>query len=165
MDNLNSEVKVCNKCGLTKHIDEFGLTRSSINGKTYRRHSCKSCTNKTGAAKPKKDTIVFSKANTINYMLEQPTPKPKPNPLNQFTDDEVVIIKKLIKQYNTQTKKPTIKELINLVINNENGKINKTYSMNIEIIEKVKQYSKDHGINKSNLVNLALEYFFTYNTL
>lgn len=162
------EFKTCNKCGENKPLDAFGSGTS--NGKAYTRGSCKSCIQEARKAKnktPNNKTIREGIAMDSNIINKPEPTKYKP----QFTDTEYNILKDLINNYTdlkasmSQNKaQPDIKQIISEVLSEDCEKVNKTYSMDISLIDAMKVYCKENRIYQSDLINIAVKDFMKRNT-
>jgi hypothetical protein len=87
---------------------------------------------------------------------------------NQFTDEEVIKLKEILKDIEGNNNsaiidnKKTIldhNESIIKLISNRTNRVKTTYNMDIEIKKSLDKYATKTGLNKSDIVNIALEEF------
>lgn len=167
---MEESERTCKKCGVKKPIDEFRLSTSY--GKSYRRHSCKACDQEArkGNVNASNKIKIIKEEIPMKYNVIKPEIKKQEPVRAQFTDEDYEILrcimdnwsnlKEIIRENKTQ---PDIKQIISEVLSEDYEKVNKTYSMDVSLIDNMKVYCKDNRIYQSDLVNMAVRFFMKMN--
>lgn len=166
--------KTCKTCGVLKNLEDFKKDKQAKDG--YK-NKCKACVNEyernrvkgksnTSSRIKKSNTytstsntnrIYHNDTNTVNSNINTSTSNTNRNfnteRINnhmEFTDNEVKILKLLVKSLKSL-------ELDGLEFKQ---RIKRTYSMCKKVDEMLENYNKETGINKSDIVNIAVQQYF-----
>lgn len=148
------DVKTCNKCGIEKNLDKFGILVKK-NGSKYYRNQCKECvykfTNEHRKSKNKSDNSKYTTKLENNNLTENPIEK-ETNIMNSFSDKEIKILKEIILTWGKQTPQAVNSKL-------KENRVKTTYNINQELKQTIDSFANTNeiGLNKSDIVNIALD--------
>lgn len=151
---IELESKICNKCGEQKELSKFPKFSQRDGVTTGWRNTCNACMYKR---RKKTDTM-----DTPKYLKEKPVLIPEYEEYEEyedfeletqkrvdFTEDEIIRLKAFIDGFDkfTKRKEEDVKRA---------GKDKITFKLDVNIIEILRQRSKDSGINISDIINAIL---------
>ncbi len=145
MDNT----KVCKHCNVEKDINDFAMYKNREGIKVHR-NVCKTCQNR----QQNKSRGHSAENKNISPEIENKTIENKEKEyksMDIFNDNEIAILKQIIKEYNS----------VNTDITIEKGqRIRKTYNIDEVLSKKILQEARKQGITASDILNIAVKKYF-----
>ncbi len=150
------ETKVCSKCKVEKELNN----KNFIWKKTYWEGRCRECFNKSRRTKNTNENIspkINNKPEKTDYIKKD---REKDKTMNIFTDNEILIIKELIKDY------PEIKKSIKsnkIELNKvDNKRIRKTITIDEDLDNIINTKMLQTNLNYSDIINLLVRKSIEY---
>lgn len=126
---------ICNKCGQDKvcsddkDISEFGIAGYNKDGSIRFRPNCKKCYN-------------ANRSNKKDNAIEKENVEKGLNELERKVTDV-----------------KTLQDMILATVLNKSNRVNVTYSIDKDVKQAIEGYSKETGLNYSDIVNIAVKKF------
>ncbi len=149
------EYKTCKKCKIEKELNEENFIYRK-NG-DYWEGKCRECNNldrrRKQENKLKNEVASEYEIKNIAPKIENKAENKKKEykKMNIFNDNEIAILKQIIKEYNS----------VNTDITIEKGqRIRKTYNIDEVLSKKILQEARKQGITASDILNIAVKKYF-----